>query len=280
MNQAVGRAAYRIRDWDEHFETNESRKLKKLNWVPVPTHHDSCGFRHVMAHERGAEIYTAWILTVQVAAKIPKPRTGLLVSGGRPLDAEDLAVKTGAPAEIFELAFEVLTEERIGWLETVGWPPDGSEAVVQVDPAGELPGTPAESPDASGNSPDRGRHTRSDPVEQKRYNKTGNGRVNFTRTVLAGSDRAAADVKFRNTFVLSIAEALGVDPQRTIAQRRPLLAVARSIQNRSDRDEITAEMVEIAANKRQAGMDNPAAAWQSEIDKRFPKRQNGERSCV
>jgi hypothetical protein len=52
-----------------------------------------------------------------VASKMPE--RGLLVDEDGPLDAEDLAVKTGFPASIFHAAFTVLVDRKIGWLERV-----------------------------------------------------------------------------------------------------------------------------------------------------------------
>ncbi len=70
-----------------------------------------------MGHERSAEVFAAWILIVQVASKC-EPR-GVLIDGETPLDAEDMSLKTGLNKEAFEVAFEALTNERIGWLEAI-----------------------------------------------------------------------------------------------------------------------------------------------------------------
>ena len=72
-------------------------------------------FRRLTRHERCAEIFAAWILIVQVATK--QPERGLLADEDGALTAEDLSDCTGFPEDIFELAFEVLTDDRIGWLE-------------------------------------------------------------------------------------------------------------------------------------------------------------------
>ena len=47
------------------------------------------------------------------------PERGLLYKDGKALTARDLAYRTGFPEEIFSLAFTVLIEPEIGWLETV-----------------------------------------------------------------------------------------------------------------------------------------------------------------
>jgi hypothetical protein len=88
-----------------------------MSWVPFPTKHDGSGFRRVAGHERAADLFAAWVLIVQTAAKMPT--RGLLYKDGRALTASDLHFGTGFPEEIFHLAFNVLTNTDIGWLERV-----------------------------------------------------------------------------------------------------------------------------------------------------------------
>jgi hypothetical protein len=106
---------YRIRDWDAHFETAESRKLKGTRWVPMPTKQDGKGYRRIAQHGESVAIFCAWNLIVQVASKMPV--RGTLSDADGPLDAEDLSVKTGFPAEIFSTALEFLSSEQIGWMQ-------------------------------------------------------------------------------------------------------------------------------------------------------------------
>lgn len=105
-----------IKDWDDHFETAESRKLKGTRWVPMPTKHDGKGYRRISQHAQAVEIFCAWNLIVQVASKMPK--RGLLADEDGPLDADDLSAKTGFPASIFSVALEFLASDRIGWMAT------------------------------------------------------------------------------------------------------------------------------------------------------------------
>jgi len=108
---------YRVRDWDKHFEKAQTRRCGRMTWIAVPNKHDGKSYRRIMRHDRQAELLAAWVLILQVASKCD-PR-GVLIDDGRPLDAEDLADATGLHAEAFELAFDVLTQDRIGWLEVV-----------------------------------------------------------------------------------------------------------------------------------------------------------------
>ncbi|KKL91611.1 hypothetical protein LCGC14_1892940 [marine sediment metagenome] len=109
---------YQIKNWAEYFETSQSRKVyKRLTWVALPNKHDGKGFRRLAQHPDATQIFCAWVLIVQVASKM-KVR-GLLVDDDGPLDADDLSVKTGFPVDIFDQAFSVLTEPKIGWMEVV-----------------------------------------------------------------------------------------------------------------------------------------------------------------
>jgi hypothetical protein len=120
-----GNRAYRIRDWNLHFETAESRKRKELDWVAVPNKHDGGGYRRLTRHERFAEVFAGWVLILEVASKMPT--RGLLFKDGRPLDCEDLSDMTGASPGVFSLAFEACSDPRVGWIELVDVSPELSE---------------------------------------------------------------------------------------------------------------------------------------------------------
>ena len=108
-----------IRDWSINHENGHMRRRKsELPHVLLPTAHDGHRFRRLARMPRGAEIYAAWCLMLQVAAKCPT--RGVLVDDrGVALTVEDLADMTGFPAELFEMAITALLDPRIGWLEKV-----------------------------------------------------------------------------------------------------------------------------------------------------------------
>ena len=105
----------KIRDGAKLFETHETRKLKRLSWVPVPNKHDGKGYRRIIRLEDGPMIYAAWLLILQVASKC-EPRWVLADSDG-PITPRDLSDKTGFPERYFELAYKYLPSKEIGWLE-------------------------------------------------------------------------------------------------------------------------------------------------------------------
>jgi len=105
-----------IPGWDEHFENAQSRKYDSLSWVPFPNAHDGNGFARVatLGDPDACRIFTAFILIIQVAAKMPI--RGLLWDKGEPLDTEDLAMKTRFPKAIFDDAIPILTGRKIAWI--------------------------------------------------------------------------------------------------------------------------------------------------------------------
>lgn len=58
----------RVKDWDKNFENGASRKLKRLDWVPVPIRMDGAGYTGLVAHEHGAQHFGAWMAIVEIAA--------------------------------------------------------------------------------------------------------------------------------------------------------------------------------------------------------------------
>lgn len=106
---------YSVVRWNETYENNRSRAIQTTSWVPVPNKHDGEGFRTVMAHEKSAEIFAAWILILQVSSKCAV-RGVLVRDDGRPHDAQSLAIKTNGKKEWFESALEVLSSVDVGWV--------------------------------------------------------------------------------------------------------------------------------------------------------------------
>lgn len=127
---------YRIKNWDRLYENNRSRTVKSLAWVPVPNKHDGEGYCTVMSHPKAAEIFTAWVLMLQVASRC-HPRGTLVRDNGTPLTPEALAVRTRGKAEWFAQALEFLAKEDIGWIEATEEPaqqlPDQPDTTLPPD---------------------------------------------------------------------------------------------------------------------------------------------------
>jgi hypothetical protein len=120
---------YSIRDWSRNFEKSQSRKLDTMTWVAVPVKHDGLGYRRIISMPDGPSLYCAWILMVQVAAKC-KVR-GVLADENGPLTADDLFIKTGCPAKVFDKAIQLLSSRQVGWLLVEDWETVGSQVSLQ-----------------------------------------------------------------------------------------------------------------------------------------------------
>ena len=119
--------AYRIRDWVRFYETHETRKLVNLKWVPIPNRHDGAGFRRLAERKDCCELFSAWVLLLEIASKAE-------CRGDLPALPEDAGYKTGFPARIFYRAYEVLSKPEIGWIEIYG------ENAISPEVPAESPG--------------------------------------------------------------------------------------------------------------------------------------------
>lgn len=128
---------YSIRGWNENFENNRSRTVKDLAWVAIPNRHDGEHFSTIMNAERGAEIFSAWVLMLQVASRC-QPRGSLLRDNKKPHNASSLSVKTRAPENWFILAFEFL-EKHTDWLDVKELSPDCQQTVGLLPDACQSP---------------------------------------------------------------------------------------------------------------------------------------------
>ncbi len=67
------------------------------------------------AQKDGAEVFAAFILMVELAAKMPE--RGILEDSDGPLTFEDMSIKTGFQKKLFENACKVLCDKMIGWMD-------------------------------------------------------------------------------------------------------------------------------------------------------------------
>jgi hypothetical protein len=137
---------WRVRDWDQHFETHKTRILQRVSFVPIPNKLDGDGFTWLLNHPDGVAHYGAWMMIVLIASKCD-PR-GWLVrdelrsgefrrtppEGGATVQhvvkiahsCGDLARISRANISVFECAIPRLM--TIGWLEEI--PPKSLAALT------------------------------------------------------------------------------------------------------------------------------------------------------
>lgn len=130
---------YRVVGWSERYETSESRKRRRLDWVAVPNQWDSRAYLAIVKLPDGAAILGAWMLILEVASRTPE--RGLLAEDGIALTAEDIAAKVRIPVKVISRALDVLSSPLIGWLESAATPADhaatpADDAATPADHAG------------------------------------------------------------------------------------------------------------------------------------------------
>lgn len=126
---------YEIKDWDRIFENSESRKYKKLNWVPVPNKWDGLGFCKLRKHKNFVVAFCGWSLIIQIASKMPQ-RGVLVTADGWELSPVDMADLTGCPEDVFSKALEVLCSPEIGWIVRK----NSENLPASPNPPGDSPG--------------------------------------------------------------------------------------------------------------------------------------------
>jgi len=114
---------YRIRDWNEIFENNRTRELKRLEWVPVPNKMDGSGYRELIDHENGAGHLGARYAILEISSRQKVrgtiPQESAAERGDIP---QDLAATCRCLSRVSGLPTKVFTEViprlvQIGWVE-------------------------------------------------------------------------------------------------------------------------------------------------------------------
>lgn len=126
---------YRIRNWEENFENNRTRELKRMPWVPIPTDLSNDSYIELIEHKNGAAHFGVWIACVEVAAN-SHPRGTLTRNGGTPHDSFSLHRRTRIPQVLIEQALERLCSPPINWIECVAC---DNPAGISQEGAGLLP---------------------------------------------------------------------------------------------------------------------------------------------
>ena len=115
--------ALRIRDWDKHFESAASRKLKRLEWIAIPNKTEGEGYMALVDHPDGAAHLGAWYAIVECASR-QKIRGNLppglsRIDGGICQDISGICRAIGKISQLPSAVFEAVIPRllQIGWIE-------------------------------------------------------------------------------------------------------------------------------------------------------------------
>jgi hypothetical protein len=115
---------YRVKDWEENFESAKSKGYKGRNQVYMPNKH-GLGYRRLIAAlgGRGEAMFGAWAAMCQVLSRQRPPREGYLSQDGtmtsQALTAFDISVMTGFSEETVKNMISTCSSPDIEWLEHV-----------------------------------------------------------------------------------------------------------------------------------------------------------------
>ena len=98
--------AYVIRDWNDYFENAKSRTIKNPSHVWVPNSHDGMIFSGIADQKNASDIFTGWVLMIQLASKMPE--RGILRNKYGDLTTSDMARMTRFPEKVFKDAIDYL----------------------------------------------------------------------------------------------------------------------------------------------------------------------------
>lgn len=103
--------AYKIRDWEKHFERDRSKQWTTLKWVPIPNK-QGAGYRRIMSEKNGLEIFACWIALIQTAS-LCSPRGDL-----SKYSLNDLSRLTLCDIKKLEAAIYYLSQ-TLDWIEVI-----------------------------------------------------------------------------------------------------------------------------------------------------------------
>ncbi len=160
----AGHLVVGIAKWNEQFETADSRKRSKLDWIKNPTQ-ESRGFMELFAGygERGMTCYAIFDSMCKFMGREPSERTdegryerGRFLWNDRPMKVHHLASKCHVhELDLFVEALELLASPEVGWILLETWD----------DQAGSASGTKnteqeeEKSASSSGKASQRGQNT-------------------------------------------------------------------------------------------------------------------------
>ena len=199
----------RVSKWRDTFERAESRKLKTLTWVSLPTSFTSSGYQAMLDEfgDEASSIYGAWCALVVIAAGC-NVRGVLADSRGNPLKPSWFARMTGFPVEVFSKLIVWASSPNIRWLDSV--PASDVSRVLASEQQNDRD-SPDAPPSSQGNTPTtrpnqtRPNLTKPDITQPHQTVATGrpapNGQIDW-RERWRSTDRGMGDEE----FVLSVRE--------------------------------------------------------------------------
>jgi len=129
---------YKIRDWDEYYETHDTRKYQTLRWVPLPVKLNGRLYRRLVRMKNGPAMFGCWCALLEVGAMGDKGKRGVFQdSSENVFTIEDLAIATDMPETLITDTIATLSNHPFDWIEALSPAVAGNETAI----AGDSPAT-------------------------------------------------------------------------------------------------------------------------------------------
>ena len=109
---------YRIKDWNALYETHDTRKLKRLSWVPVPAKLNGNGYLALLAKKNGPSLFGCWISILELGV-VSSNRGQFVHSDGTALTPREISIATHMPLPLVQQTLKVLCAKSFGWIERI-----------------------------------------------------------------------------------------------------------------------------------------------------------------
>ena len=133
MEKKEKRTVFKIRSWDELFESRATRGVGRKSWCSFPNKQCGLGYSRTMLREDGCALYGAFVALCVYLSKQESPRHGWATDDGspegEPLTAFDLSGVTKVPEAIMTTALEWFTSRSMQWIDAYEWPIDAPATV-------------------------------------------------------------------------------------------------------------------------------------------------------
>ncbi len=108
---------YKIRDWNLHYENNQTRPMKNMSWLKLPVKLSGNGYVHLMGVEEGAAIFGCFIATIEAAANC-RPRGELWATPTIPHSPRTLAAVVRQSEQLVSKMLAFCNSDFCDWIET------------------------------------------------------------------------------------------------------------------------------------------------------------------
>lgn len=135
--------AYHITQWDDLYETSETRKIRALTFYGKPNKLIGEGIGLTLQEPDGLQLLGTWSLLADLASLSSREHRGWLIRNNSALTAARMAALVRVDVKHFERALDWFCRPEVGWLEHKETAAVTADSPANLPPRGK---SPADSP--------------------------------------------------------------------------------------------------------------------------------------